>query len=1079
MVQSAQGLLALLDEPEPALQAHALEAINARIDSFWAEVADEVVKIEALSESTEFQSRDLASLVASKVYFHLGNLDEALSFALGAGKLFDVELAGDVPPQEAQYVETIISKAIDSYTSSRSAAAPLADAVDPARVGGNVDKRLEAIVERMFERCERDGEYKQALGIALSSRRLDVVQRIFDQTKDASLLEWILHIVVREGIAVGGQSKSYKSEILQLLIKLFESLPSPDYFSITQCFVYLNDPSLASSLLSSLLKLDTPSDTPDDDAVLTAYQIAFDLAETATQEFLQFVRAALAPADAVEAPAPAPSGGEGGDATAAAAAPAAQQEVKPKEGAELLRERVVTILSGEESIKLYLEFLYRNNKADLLILKSTLDALEPRNSIYHSAVSFMNAFAHAGTTSDQFLRENLEFLTKASNWSKFTTTAALGVIHKGNLAQGKAILEPYLPAANGDRGAAGSVYSEGGSLYALGLVNANHGKDETVRYLVDTLKNSQDEVIQHGAALGLGVAAMGSGNEELYDELRTVLFNDSAVAGEAAGYAMGLVMLGTASDKALDEMLQYAHETQHEKIIRGLALGLAFLMYGKEEEADSLIDTLVGDDDAILRYGGMYALALAYAGTGNNQAIRKVLHVAVSDVNDDVRRAAVTALGFLLFRNPTQVPRIVQLLSESYNPHVRYGSALALGISCAGTGLEDAIALLEPLTKDPVDFVRQCACMSLAMILIEQNETSHPKVASTRAIYKTILADKHADPMAKFGAALSQGIIDAGGRNVTISMQNKSGSGNMPAIVGMALFAQFWYWFPLAHCLSLAFTPTAIIGVNKDLNLPKFEFVSNAKPSLFAYQPATKPPTKEAVEKVKTAVLSTTAKATARAKAKEAAEGAESGGAKVDEMETDDKPAEETKPTTDDAKMDTDDTTSAAAPAASTSTSTDAPKKDGAKARKAPEPSSSTLSNLSRVTSAQLSVITFPSSARYVPVRPVAPPAAPSTGAGPGPSGSSAGAKPLAPLAVGGGGGILLMRDTKKGDDEELLELTVFKAIDTSGDAAVAAAAAGVEPAGAPSGGSAGDDELRTAPIADVPPPFDWSDWGA
>jgi len=416
---------------------------------------------------------------------------------------------------------------------------------------------------------------------------------------------------------------------------------------------------------------------------------------------------------------------------------------------------------------------------------------------------------------------------------------------------------------------------------------------------------------------------------ELYDELRTVLFNDSAVAGEAAGYAMGLVMLGTASDKALDEMLQYAHETQHEKIIRGLALGLAFLMYGKEEEADSLIDTLVGDADAILRYGGMYTLALAYAGTGNNQAIRKVLHVAVSDVNDDVRRAAVTALGFLLFRNPTQVPRIVQLLSESYNPHVRYGSALALGISCAGTGLEDAIALLEPLTKDPVDFVRQGACMSLAMILIEQNETSHPKVASTRAIYKTILADKHADPMAKFGAALSQGIIDAGGRNVTISMQNKSGSGNMPAIVGMALFAQFWYWFPLAHCLSLAFTPTAIIGVNKDLNvrprlalscavssrrtvpdlpafppilsldplplslarsplpqLPKFEFVSNAKPSLFAYQPATKPPTKEAVEKVKTAVLSTTAKATARAKAKEAAEEAESGGAKVDEMET-------------------------------------------------------------------------------------------------------------------------------------------------------------------------------------------------
>ena len=77
--------------------------------------------------------------------------------------------------------------------------------------------------------------------------------------------------------------------------------------------------------------------------------------------------------------------------------------------------------------------------------------------------------------------------------------------------------------------------------------------------------------------------------------LKEKLYNDSAVAGEAAGYAMGLVMLGTGSKKALDEMLQYAHETQHEKIIRGLGMGMAFLMYGKQEEADDLIQTLRAD----------------------------------------------------------------------------------------------------------------------------------------------------------------------------------------------------------------------------------------------------------------------------------------------------------------------------------------------------------------------------------------------------------------------------------------------------------------------------------------------------
>jgi hypothetical protein len=84
----------------------------------------------------------------------------------------------------------------------------------------------------------------------------------------------------------------------------------------------------------------------------------------------------------------------------------------------------------------------------------------------------------------------------------------------------------------------------------------------------------------------------------------------------------------------------------------------------------------------------MYTIALAYAGTSNNTAIRQLLDVAVSDVSDDVRRAAVSALGFVLCRSPGQVPRIVQLLSESYNPHVRQGAAVALGVACAGTGLE-------------------------------------------------------------------------------------------------------------------------------------------------------------------------------------------------------------------------------------------------------------------------------------------------------------------------------------------------------------------------------------------------------
>lgn len=123
------------------------------------------------------------------------------------------------------------------------------------------------------------------------------------------------------------------------------------------------------------------------------------------------------------------------------------------------------------------------------------------------------------------------------------------------------------------------------------------------------------------------------------------------------------------------------------------------------------------------------------------------------------------------------------------------------------------------MTKDGVDFVRQGAFTALGMILVQQSEASSSSLSSTRTLYTKVISDKHEDPMARFGAALGQGFIDAGGRNVTISLQSRAGSRNTNAIVGMALFCQFWYWYPLAHCACLAFEPTAIIGLNEDLKV--------------------------------------------------------------------------------------------------------------------------------------------------------------------------------------------------------------------------------------------------------------------
>jgi 26S proteasome regulatory subunit N2 len=183
------------------------------------------------------------------------------------------------------------------------------------------------------------------------------------------------------------------------------------------------------------------------------------------------------------------------------------------------------------------------------------------------------------------------------------------------------------------------------------------------------------------------------------------------------------------------------------------------------------------------------------------------------------------------------------------------------------------VDLLEPMTRDPVDFVRQGAYISLAMILIQQTESLSPKSTSIRETLSKVVSDKHEDPMARFGASLSQGIIDAGGRNMTLSLSTRAGTLNMNAIVGMTLFSQFWYWYPLAHGLGLAFSPTVVIGVDEEGRVPKLEMGVKGREKDYAYPVAAKKVEEKKKKDEKKAVLSTTAKARAREKVKKEEKG--------------------------------------------------------------------------------------------------------------------------------------------------------------------------------------------------------------
>merc|ERR1711935_593621 len=335
---------------------------------------------------------------------------------------------------------------------------------------------------------------------------------------------------------------------------------------------------------------------------------------------------------------------------------------------------------------------------------------------------------------------------------------------------------------------------------------------------------------------------------------------------------------------------------------------------------------------------------------GSNKAIRILLHTAVSDVSDDVRMAAVISLSFVLFKTPERVPQLVKLLMESFNPHVRYASCMAVGIAMAGTGDSESIAMLEPMLDDMTDYVRQGAVIGTAMIYMQQSDTcNNRKVKSFREKLYSLVGEKHQSTLTKMGAILSIGIIDAGGRNCSLSLGSKNGFTRMTSAVGLVLWLQHWHWYPMMHMFSLALTPTYTIGLNKDFKFPKtFEVVCNSKPSAFAYPKKLEEKKVELKKRVETVTLSITAKEKARQARKRAKEDGSS-----DAMEVEEK-AEE--------KADGEDGDGMAVE------KQELPEKKLKKKRE-PEATSFRVSNPSRVSTAQSQLCEFDMTQRYRPIR--------------------------------------------------------------------------------------------------------------
>ena len=125
-------------------------------------------------------------------------------------------------------------------------------------------------------------------------------------------------------------------------------------------------------------------------------------------------------------------------------------------------------------------------------------------------------------------------------------------------------------------------YSNGGALYGLGLIYTGTNDATIVDYIIDKTTNptlNQNEVVMHGACLGLGLTAFASSNDNVAERLKDILRASTSVMGEAAALALGLVFAGSNNESVISELIATAADSEHEKIIRSFCISIGLISF--------------------------------------------------------------------------------------------------------------------------------------------------------------------------------------------------------------------------------------------------------------------------------------------------------------------------------------------------------------------------------------------------------------------------------------------------------------------------------------------------------------------
>lgn len=456
---------------------------------------------------------------------------------------------------------------------------------------------------------------------------------------------------------------------------------------------------------------------------------------------------------------------------------------------------------------------------------------------HNLASAFVNAFANAGFGNDDLMLgegDKSSWVWKTKDDGMLSTTTSLGMLLHRDVEVGLDKIDKFTYASENQ--------IKAGALLAIGVVNSGVriDSDPALALLSDPSNLESESVPMRVASImGLGLAYAGSNKEDLLEVLLPIVEDvslDMQLSAMAA-VSLGLVFVGSSNhqvSEAIATTLMDEERQKHlkDKWTRFMALGLALLYFGRQEEVDVILDILKAVDHPMAKPTSVLASVCAWAGTGTVLKLQELLHIC-NDIIDEKEESkgdelvqSYAVLGLSLIAMGEEVGQDMILRQFGHLMHygasnIRKAVPLAMGLISPSNPQMKVYDTLSRYSHDNDNDVAINAIFAMGLCGAGTNNARLAQLLRQLASYY------HRDPNSLFMVRIAQGLLHMGKGTTTLNpfhtdrqvLSRVSAAGLLTVLVSMIdakqfILAEHHY---LLYFLITSMYPRFLVTLDEDL----------------------------------------------------------------------------------------------------------------------------------------------------------------------------------------------------------------------------------------------------------------------